>query len=435
MWEAIRIFIYLSIMIIGVFVFANSILQTKPKLNIKITSLLVLITLIIQTIITLSFSGTLKTLLIIFIYMIFYKLVYNISIKKSIFLMVLYTVILVVADLIELFFVTKVLHISMSYCYNTYAGSILGNITILILFILITYIFRNLLRKLINNQITNNTKIVFFSILTIICILMFFYTIIKEFRFNNNILIYLVAIVVLLIVLFSLIKQTIENRNLTEKYEKILEFMTSYEKEIENQRILRHKTKNEFLTIRGKIHDKVKESKILAYIDEILKEKIEVKQEEYAKFGYLPANGIKGLCYLKTQEAQDKGLNTNINISKRIENSNIYKLNIKEQKDLGKILGVFLDNAIEASLTSKDKEFGIEAYLNLKKECQIIISNTYDTKIDTSKIGKKRFSTKGAKRGHGLLLVNHIVANNKIFEVKTNITQGLYIQTLTIKNK
>lgn len=435
MWEAIRIFIYLSIMIIGVFVFANSILQTKPKLNIKITSLLVLITLIIQTIITLSFSGTLKTLLIIFIYMIFYKLVYNISIKKSIFLMVLYTVILVVADLIELFFVTKVLHISMSYCYNTYAGSILGNITILILFILITYIFRNLLRKLINNQITNNTKIVFFSILTIICILMFFYTIIKEFRFNNNILIYLVAIVVLLIVLFSLIKQTIENRNLTEKYEKILEFMTSYEKEIENQRILRHETKNEFLTIRGKIHDKVKESKILAYIDEILKEKIEVKQEEYAKFGYLPANGIKGLCYLKTQEAQDKGLNTNINISKRIENSNIYKLNIKEQKDLGKILGVFLDNAIEASLTSKDKEFGIEAYLNLKKECQIIISNTYDTKIDTSKIGKKRFSTKGAKRGHGLLLVNHIVANNKIFEVKTNITQGLYIQTLTIKNK
>ena len=211
--------------------------------------------------------------------------------------------------------------------------------------------------------------------------------------------------------------------------------MTSYEKEIENQRILRHETKNEFLTIRGKINDKVKESKILAYIDEILKEKIEVKQEEYAKFGYLPANGIKGLCYLKTQEAQDKGLNTNINISKRIENSNIYKLNIKEQRDLGKILGVFLDNAIEASLTSKDKEFGIEAYLNLKKECQIIISNTYDTKIDTSKIGKKGFSTKGAKRGHGLLLVNHIVANNKIFEVKTNITQGLYIQTLTIKNK
>lgn len=435
MWEAIRIFIYLSIMIIGVFVFANSILQTKPKLNIKITSLLVLITLIIQTIITLSFSGTLKTLLIIFIYMIFYKLVYNISMKKSIFLTIIYLIILVTADLIELFFVTKVLHISMTYCYNTYANSIISNLIILILFILITYIFKNLLRKLINNQITNNTKIVFFSILTIICILMFFYTIIKEFRFNNNVLIYLVAIVVLLIVLFSLIKQTIENRNLTEKYEKILEFMTSYEKEIENQRILRHETKNEFLTIRGKIHDKVKESKILAYIDEILKEKIEVKQEEYAKFGYLPANGIKGLCYLKTQEAQDKGLNTNINISKRIENSNIYKLNIKEQKDLGKILGVFLDNAIEASLTSKDKEFGIEAYLNLKKECQIIISNTYDTKIDTSKIGKKGFSTKGAKRGHGLLLVNHIVANNKIFEVKTNITQGLYIQTLTIKNK
>lgn len=435
MWEVTSAIICGIITTLEVIIFGKVALEEEIQISKKKFIIISLGISLIFGIISLLFYNISKILIIIILDIIFYKYVFKITMKKSTFLTFLYIVILLAADLIELFFVTKILHVSMAYCYNAYAGSVLGNITILILFTIITYIFKRLLRKIINNKITNNTKIVFFAILTIICTLMFFYTIIKEFRFNNNVLIYLIAIVVLLTVLFSLIKQTIENRNLTEKYEKILEFMTSYEKEIENQRILRHETKNEFLTIRGKIHDKVKESKILAYIDEILKEKIEVKQEEYAKFGYLPANGIKGLCYLKTQEAQDKGLNTNINISKRIENSNIYKLNIKEQKDLGKILGVFLDNAIEASLTSKDKEFGIEAYLNLKKECQIIISNTYDTKIDTSKIGKKGFSTKGAKRGHGLLLVNHIVANNKIFEVKTNITQGLYIQTLTIKNK
>lgn len=435
MWEVTSAIICGIITTLEVIIFGKVALEEEIQISKKKFIIISLGISLIFGIISLLFYNISKTLIIIILDIIFYKYVFKITMKKSTFLTFLYIVILLAADLIELFFVTKILHVSMAYCYNAYAGSVLGNITILILFTIITYIFKRLLRKIINNKITNNTKIVFFAILTIICTLMFFYTIIKEFRFNNNVLIYLIAIVVLLTVLFSLIKQTIENRNLTEKYEKILEFMTSYEKEIENQRILRHETKNEFLTIRGKINDKVKESKILAYIDEILKEKIEVKQEEYAKFGYLPANGIKGLCYLKTQEAQDKGLNTNINISKRIENSNIYKLNIKEQRDLGKILGVFLDNAIEASLTSKDKEFGIEAYLNLKKECQIIISNTYDTKIDTSKIGKKGFSTKGAKRGHGLLLVNHIVANNKIFEVKTNITQGLYIQTLTIKNK
>ena len=435
MWEVISVIICGIITTLEVIIFGKVALEEEIQLPKKKFIIISLGISLIFGIISLLFYNINKTLVIIILDIIFYKYVFKITIKKSIFLTLLYIVLLVASDLIDIMFMTRIINISIKEFYATYTGSIIANLKILVIFCVLIFLAKTPLRKLINNKITLNTKIVVFSILTIICVLMLFYTLGKEIKFNNNILIYLVAIVVLLIVLFSLIKQTIENRNLTEKYEKILEFMTSYEKEIENQRILRHETKNEFLTIRGKIHDKVKESKILAYIDEILKEKIEVKQEEYAKFGYLPANGIKGLCYLKTQEAQDKGLNTNINISKRIENSNIYKLNIKEQRDLGKILGVFLDNAIEASLTSKDKEFGIEAYLNLKKECQIIISNTYDTKIDTSKIGKKRFSTKGAKRGHGLLLVNHIVANNKIFEVKTNITQGLYIQTLTIKNK
>ena len=35
------------------------------------------------------------------------------------------------------------------------------------------------------------------------------------------------------------------------------------------------------------------------YIDEILDEKVEFKEEKYAKFGYLPPNGIKGLLYFK----------------------------------------------------------------------------------------------------------------------------------------
>ena len=435
MWEVTSAIICGIITTLEVIIFGKVALEEEIQIPKKKFIIISLGISLIFGIISLLFYNISKTLIIIILDIIFYKYVFKITIKKSIFLTLLYIVLLVASYLIDIMFMTRIINISIKEFYTTYTGSIIANLKILVIFCALIFLVKTPLRKLINNKITLNTKIVVFSILTIICVLMLFYTLGKEPKFNNNILIYLVAIVVLLIVLFSLIKQTIENRNLTEKYEKILEFMTSYEKEIENQRILRHETKNEFLTIRGKIHDKVKESKILAYIDEILKEKIEVKQEEYAKFGYLPANGIKGLCYLKTQEAQDKGLNTNINISKRIENSNIYKLNIKEQSDLGKILGVFLDNAIEASLTSKDKEFGIEAYLNLKKECQIIISNTYDTKIDTTKIGKKRFSTKGANRGHGLLLVNHIVANNKIFEVKTNITQGLYIQTLTIKNK
>ena len=44
-----------------------------------------------------------------------------------------------------------------------------------------------------------------------------------------------------------------------------------------------------------------------------------MKQEEYAKFGYLPPNGIKGLCYFKVQKAEELGINVSINISMKIK--------------------------------------------------------------------------------------------------------------------
>ena len=432
MLQIISAYICLLVTAIGLYLFARIVLNEKPKTSKKNLILSIITVSIINTVIFLNLNGTIKTILMWFINIFFCKYLFSLQLKKSIFLTFIYTIILIITELISILLITKVFKINRVIFYNSYAGSIISNIITCFIFVLVTCLFRMLLRKLINTKVENNLQVIIFSILIAICTLMLFYTLIKEFRFDDNVLTYLIEIIVLLTVLFSLIRQTIENNKLIKKYDKLLEFMTTYENEIEKQRVLRHETKNEFLSIRGKIHDKQNNKEIIAYIDEILKEKIEVKQEEYAKFGYLPANGIKGLCYLKTQEAQDKGLNTAINISKRIKNSNIYGLDIKEQRDLGKILGVFLDNAIEASLKSKAKEFGIESYLNLDKQCQIIIANSYDEKIDLDKIGKEKFSTKGKNRGHGLLLVKHIVGNNNIFETKTDIINGLYIQTVTI---
>ena len=209
--------------------------------------------------------------------------------------------------------------------------------------------------------------------------------------------------------------------------------MTIYEEEVENQRTLRHETKNEFLAIRAKICDKEKE--IINYIDEILGDTYSVKKEKYAKFGYLPANGIKGLCYFKVQKAEELGIKVSINISKKIKNSTVFDLDLKEQREFAKILGVFIDNAIEASSESEDKELGIEAYSNLENEFRMIISNTYNNEIDEEKIGKESFTTKGKNRGHGLLLVNQIIQKNNIFETKRNIKNDIYSQTIIVKKK
>ena len=120
-----------------------------------------------------------------------------------------------------------------------------------------------------------------------------------------------------------------------------------------------------------------------------------------------------------------------VNISKSIENSFLGNLETINFKQLTRIIGVYLDNAIEASYTSDDKKLGIEVYL-IRSNIDIIISNTFNNNIDTNKIGKTKFSTKGRNHGHGLLLAKSILNNSKIFEGKSEIKNNIFIQKLTI---
>lgn len=435
MWQIISLFIRPIPMLIGVFLFGMIVLNKKIQINIKNFFILLLLIITVQTITYLNFTGLLKTIILAISNSLFYKYTFKISMKKSIFLTFLYMILLMIAELVELYILTQFLGMSREFCYETYAGSLISGALVTLLFIPIALLLREILRKLINENLENNTKIIIYSILIFVCAGMFFYTLIRKFRFQDDIALYVVTIGVLIGILFSLLKQTIENNKLTREYDQLLKFMTTYENEIEKQRILRHEVKNEFRTIRAKICDRQENKEIIEYIDEIVNDKYEVNQEKYAKFGYLPPNGIKGLCYFKTQEAEDRGIRVNINISKRVEKSTVYNLNIKQQRDFGRILGVFLDNAIEASIESKEKQIGIEAYINTEKEFKIIISNTYSNEIDKNKIGKEKFSTKGKNRGHGLLLVKQLTENNRIFELKTNIQGGIYTQTIIIKQK
>ena len=153
-----------------------------------------------------------------------------------------------------------------------------------------------------------------------------------------------------------------------------------------------------------------------------------------SKFKYLPSNGLKGFFYYKFIEAEKRGIKVSLNISKLVENSYLGDMKTKDFKDLTRIIGVYLDNAIEAASTSKDKKLGIEIY-EVKGIIQIIISNTYDNAIEKDKVGNERYSTKGKNRGHGLLLVKRILNENNRITSETKITDSLYIQTIKINEK
>lgn len=418
-----------------VYTFGKIVINRKNSISkIQFIHLIILAT-IVDVLIFLNLSSVPKTLLMLLIDIIIYKRVFCLKNSKAIFMAILYTFILILSEML-VFISIKVFKIDNSYLYNNLAESVLINVIIFGILLVITMIFKYYLRQMLNNKIKSTTKIIIYSLSTLACIVLIFYKIFSDIKLNLDFFVYVFSMVIFTTILFSLIRETISNAILSEKYENVLDYMSGYEHEVENQRIVRHEAKNELIIIKSKIYDGESSKELMDYIDELLDEKVEFKEEKYAKFGYLPPNGIKGLLYFKAQQGQNDGLNISLNVSSRVENSNIYNLNSKEEKCLGKILGVFLDNAVEASLKSKAKEFGIEVYLNSDSECEIIIGNSFDEDIDVTKIGKERFSTKGKTRGHGLLLVNLLLEmNKKAFNVKTDIGQGIYVQTITIKKR
>lgn len=427
--------IYLGILILGIgeVIFAKIVLNKKVQMSILSFLFVFLGFTFLYTLMYINFSGIVKSSLFFIAHMFEFKILFNINYSKALFLSFLHSIVLVIIDILSLLVATN-LGMTILFCYDEFAGSILGNAISCLFLILLVMILRKPLRKLINTEVSCNSKILILSLATFLCVGMIFYLIIKTYKLSNDIFLYLIAMIVLIVVLFSLIKQTLENSRLIKEYDKLLGFMTTYENEIEKQRISRHETKNDFLAIKAKICDRQNDDEIIEYIDGILNEKNIVNQEKYAKFGYLPPNGIKGLLYFKVQEAENCEIDVSISISPKIKKCNINELSVKEQKELGRILGVFLDNAIEASNNSVKKLMGIEVYSIKDKGTMIVISNTFDNKINENKIGKEKYSTKGKDRGHGLLLVKNIIDKNDIFEIKTNIERGLYTQIVLIKD-
>ena len=342
-------------------------------------------------------------------------------------------ILLIIPDLLTLTVITKIFNISKEYYHIHIAGSILGNLIVNLIMIGIIYLLRKPLRKIVNYKLSRNVKIITVSVLTLVTIAVFFYNLINNYRQNNNIFAYLLLIGTLMLMLFYLIRQKADNENMFKKYDDLLTIMKNYESDVEEQRTINHETKNELLTIRSKLSDE-KDKDLCSYVDSIIGDKKSVKSAKFSKFKYLPSNGLKGFFYYKFIEAEQREIKVSLNISKQVENSCLGDMKTKDFKDLTRIIGVYLDNAIEAASASKDKKLGIEIYV-VKDIVQIIISNTYDNAIEKDKVGNERYSTKGKNRGHGLLLVKRILNENNRITSETKITASLYIQTIKINEK
>lgn len=435
MWEIIKIMISAIIMIATSLMFSLIITNDKEIEKNKKNIIILIFGVLIYGLIAKSMNGTLKTIYLFCIHLIIFKNLLKITYSESIFLDFLYSILIIIPDSLLLLFMIIIAKVPKEICYEVVSGNVISTIIVNTCLLLMTITLRKYIVKLSEIKISGSKRMIIYTLLTLIAILAIFYKTFDNIVIGENLLFSIGIMIIFVVILYSLIKQKMENEKILERYNKLLEFIKKYEIIIEEERKLRHENKNQLITIRAKAvilgekgHD------IIEYTDGILNEKVSYNEDKYAKFQYLPANGIKGLFYYKSLEAEEKGIKLSINIASRVESSILGKVEVEDFKHLGILVGVYLDNAIEASTKSKEKCLGIEIYM-YNEDVIMIISNTYSGVIDKEMLGKEKYTTKGSGHGYGLLLVNGILNKSKRFESERIINDKLYIQKLIIKNK
>lgn len=361
--KIINSFISCSIFMLSLYGFGMIIFEEKQDGKRWRNIVIFILGCILHTLIVFYLDNTLKTMSSCLLYIVLFKTMFNLRFSKALFAAIIYVILAIIPELVTTVFITKILNLGKDFFYECFIESITGNICICIEMILLTISLRKPLAKLINYDSTNK-NIIFVSILTIIFIAFFFYKFAVEYKISNDVLIYLLAILAFMAILFMLLKEKFDNDGLKSRYDGLLEIMKTYESDVEEQQTILHETKNEITTIRCKINDKEDNTAIIEYIDSILGDKKTEKDNmlKYSKFKYLPSNGLKGFFYYKFMEAEKKDIAVSVNISSKIEKSFLGKLEVNDFKQLTRIIGVYLDNAIEASSQSKEKKLVIEVF-------------------------------------------------------------------------
>ena len=242
---------------------------------------------------------------------------------------------------------------------------------------------------------------------------------------------YYINVGMVIFVVFSLIYviyNKFQRQAMEDKYNESMEYVLRYEKIINEQGKKNHEYNNQLMVIKGYIN---KPERLSEYLDEVIGEHKTGQNYTVKQLGFLPDGGVKGLLYHKLSKMEDNNIKYYLYVDQNLKDKDIESFDLKTYRDLTKLLGVFLDNAIDAALKSEEKE--IEVELKDKDDCLLLtISNTYDKNTDINKVGKSGFTTKGVGHGFGLSIVKDIAKTNSEIETFSSKESDKFIQTAMI---
>ncbi len=432
--KEMELFIGCLIMSFSIFIIGNIIFDQKEKLNIKnitLTLCLAILITIVNIISTTIVDNILKLIIIFVSYIGYYKVIFkkdwSTIILGSFIMYLIYFFSEIIIDII----IHTIFHIFEIGNFQDIKNTIELTILTTIVGVYISVISKKYLKKMVKETSFEKGTIIIIAVLIIAALATLLYkTPLMEVTFDLNFFITMFLVIVFCMISFVIIKQQRDVNEKEEEYKKLANYSQVTEGVLEEYRLNLHESRNQLIIIRNMIPT-TKKKELEEYVNNLI-DATEVNKYRWVnELKYIPIPELKGFINFKLMEMSNKKIDIEINVERKLKNSKMKKLKIKDKGDLYNIIGVFLDNAKEASLESKEKRVAVEMY-EMDNDLHIIIANTYKGEVDIEKINEYGYSSKGKNRGTGLHLVNKIVERNRMFERTTSKMDEYFVQELTV---
>lgn len=370
--------------------------------------------------------------LIIFISMIIiYKFIFQINLSKAIITMVLVYLVYFAADIIVGITISSIFG-AVAMRNNDYLF-IVSNLLVSTLAIIISSISSIKQKIIIYIDKIENSKYYnkfLFLLLIFIVLSLILYNISVAAKLNTSYFIDVIVMFLFFVIAYIFVDERNSRDKINEEYDRLMEYVENFENWIDEEQLNNHEHKNQLAVIRTMAKSN---KKITNYINNILKDSFDTEDSWFNEIKYLPTGGIKGLLYYKLILTKKEKINVCLSVSRDIEKYVSYIQN-SELNNISKLLGIYLDNAIEATKMSSKKIISIEIY-PMNSNLNIVISNTYDGDIDLKKINKKGYTTKGKGHGKGLYFANKIIKKSDTLDSEVSLINDYYVQKIIIKSK
>ncbi|PTI08819.1 accessory regulator AgrC [Staphylococcus xylosus] len=237
--------------------------------------------------------------------------------------------------------------------------------------------------------------------------------------------------ILIITISFSIIRQIQYKRNMQE-IENYYKYTLQIEKINKEMRKFRHDYVNILSTLSDFIREEDMEGLRDYFHSEILpmQDSMQMNAIKINGIENLHVREIKGLLTTKILQAQEKNIRISIEVPEPIEKIDMPIIN------LSRVIGILLDNAIEASEKITEEPLIRIAFIkNEDTSVTFIVMNKCEPdmpKVHT--LFQENFSTKGKNRGLGLSTLKELTDSTTNVLLDTTIDNNYFIQKVEILN-